>query len=391
VKTSAAHVRGRVVIVDRTGRVLADSEPGGVGADYSTRPEIAGALRGRIVQEERDSDTLGQRTLATAVPVVRGGRPNGAVRVTQSVDAMHRAVRASTIGLVLVGGIVLALGLAAGALLAASVTRPLRRLAAAARRAGEGDLAVRVPEEEGSREQRDLGRAFNEMTGRVQTMIDAQRDFVADASHQLRTPLTGLRLRLEEAAATASGPARAQVDGALVEVDRLAGVVTELLALSEAGLARAPDSATGLLDAARRAAERWSGHGATVVVRGEDGGPVRCVPDDVDRILDVLVENAIDYGPGGQRIALAVSPGRLQVADEGPGLAAGEEEAVFNRFRRGSAGRASRRGTGLGLAIARELAGRWDGAVTLENGPTGAVATVTLPLVGAVAAAAAGG
>ena len=81
----------------------------------------------------------------------------------------------------------------------------------------------------------------------------------------------------------------------------------------------------------------------------------------------------------------------MQVTDEGPGLAAGEEDAVFNRFHRGSAGRASRRGTGLGLAIARELAGRWDGTVTLENGPAGAVATVTLPLAGAPRPLAAGG
>ena len=85
---------------------------------------------------------------------------------------------------------------------------------------------------EGSLEQREVGQAFNEMTARVQRMVDAQRDFVADASHQLRTPLTGLRLRLEEAAATGS---REQIDGALDEVDRLSGVVTELLVLSEAG------------------------------------------------------------------------------------------------------------------------------------------------------------
>ena len=111
---------------------------------------------------------------------------------------------------------------------------------------------------EGSREQREVGAAFNEMTGRVQRMVDAQRDFVADASHQLRTPLTGLRLRLEEAAATADGPALEQIEGGLAEVDRLSGVVTELLILCEAGTARPPDAATDLLAGARRAVERWS-------------------------------------------------------------------------------------------------------------------------------------
>jgi signal transduction histidine kinase len=310
---------------------------------------------------------------------VRDGRRDGAVRITQSSSAVGRAVRSATIGLVLVGLIVLALGLAAGALLAASVARPLRRLAAAARRAGEGDLSVRVPVE-GSREQREVGDAFNEMTGRVQRMVDAQRDFVADASHQLRTPLTGLRLRLEEASATATGPALEQVDGALEEVDRLSGVVTELLVLSEAGAARPPDAECVLLAAARRAGSRWSGHDAEFAVAGSPS-LVRATPADVDRVRDAVVENAIDYGVAGQTIMLAVAPGRLSVTDQGPGLAAGEEETVFARFHRGTVGRASRRrGTGLGLPIARELASRWHGTVTLANAPSGgAVATITLP------------
>ena len=115
--------------------IVADSEPGGVGADYSTRAEIATALRGDPSQVTRDSETLKQRILATAVPIVRDGENDGAVRVTQSVDAVGDAVRSAAIGLVLVGLIVLALGLAAGGFLAASITRPLRRLAFAARRA----------------------------------------------------------------------------------------------------------------------------------------------------------------------------------------------------------------------------------------------------------------
>jgi signal transduction histidine kinase len=378
VASAAREVRGRVVIVDRLGKVIADSSPGSIGADFSSRSEIARALRGQTVREQRDSSTLGTRILATAVPVVRNGRADGAVRITQSVDAVGRALRSATLGLVLVGLIVLALGLAAGALLAASVVRPLRRLASAARRAGEGDLSVRVPVE-GSSEQREVGAAFNEMTGRVQRMVDAQRDFVADASHQLRTPLTGLRLRLEEAAATADGPALEQIEGGLAEVDRLSGVVTELLILSEAGTARPPDAATDLLAGARRAVERFAG--ADVVVSGESS-VVRCTVQDLDRILDVLIENAIDYGPPGQRITLHGSPGRLEVIDEGPGLAPGEEETIFARFHRGTVGRASRRkGTGLGLPIARELASRWRGTVTLANGAGGgATATILLPL-----------
>ena len=109
---------------------------------------------------------------------------------------------------------------------------------------------------------------------------------------------------------------------------------------------------------------------------------VRCTVEDLDRILDVLIENAIDYGPPGQRITLHGSPGRLEVIDQGPGLAPGEEETIFARFHRGTVGRASRRkGTGLGLPIARELASRWHGTVTLANGASGgATATIVLPM-----------
>ena len=368
------------MIVDQQGRVVADSSPGSIGEDFSNRAEIAAALNADIAQDQRRSETLDQEILATAVPIVRDGERAGAVRITQRVDAVSRAVWQATIGLVLVGLIVLALGLAAGALLAGTIAKPLRRLAAATRRAGEGDLSVRVPIE-GSREQREVGGAFNEMTARVQRMVDAQRDFVADASHQLRTPLTGLRLRLEEAAATAEGPAAEQVEGALEEVDRLSGVVTELLVLSEAGAARPPDAATDLHGAARRACERYSSHDVELSVSGASS-LVHSTPADVDRILDVLIENAIDYGPAGQSIRLVVGPGRVEVIDQGPGLAPGEEETIFARFHRGTVGRASRRrGTGLGLPIARELAARWDGTVTLANVPGGgAVGTLTLPV-----------
>ena len=259
VASAAREVRGRVVIVDRRGVVVADSSPGSVGADFSSRTEIARALRGDTVREQRDSSTLGTRILATAVPVVRNGRARrgGADHPERRRRRARAAVGDARVG---AGRPDRAdrSGWPRARVLAASVVRPLRRLAGAARRAGEGDLSVRVPVE-GSSEQREVGAAFNEMTGRVQRMVDAQRDFVADASHQLRTPLTGLRLRLEEAAATADGPALEQIEGGLAEVDRLSGVVTELLILSEAGAARPPDAATDLLAGARRAVDALRG------------------------------------------------------------------------------------------------------------------------------------
>lgn len=209
-RTAAGSVRGRILIVDAGGAVLVDSAgPAQVGTSYESRPEIAAALAGRPVQVERSSRTLGQQILATAVPIIRNGRPIGAVRVTQSVPAVHDAVRRAELGLAVIGVIVLALGLIAALVIAAQVARPLRRLEQVARRVAQGDLSARA-EIEGSREQRSLSGSFNEMTARIAKLLRAQHEFVADASHQLRTPLTGLRLRL----ANEPLPCRRGCDGA---------------------------------------------------------------------------------------------------------------------------------------------------------------------------------
>jgi signal transduction histidine kinase len=382
--TASASVRGRVVIVDRRGILLADSAgTGAIGRSYAARPEIAVALTGRRYQHTRHSDTLGEDLLATATPITSARRVAGAVRVTQSVAAVHRAVRRSIFGLVLIAAVVLLLGLAAGWLIARQLARPLRRLEATAGEIAHGDLDRRAPVE-GTVEQRSLARSFNEMTGRLSTALRAQREFVADASHQLRTPLTGLRLRLEEAevATRRDAGAREQVESAIGEVDRLSHIVDELLLLSSAGVPDAPEEDVDLARAARSACDRWqstaSAHGIRLTVSTPSScEAVRAARADVDRALDVLVENAINYSPTGSAVEILGSSRRLEVMDQGPGLAPGEEEQVFDRFHRGHVGRAGTTGTGLGLAIASELMGRWGARVSLANRPEGgAIATI---------------
>ena len=381
--TSARTVRGRVLIVDERGNLIADSAGARFGRAYGTRPEIASALRGRPAQLERSSETLDENLLATAVPIIAGGQPVGAVRVTQSTEAVDRAVHRQWLGLALIGALVVLLGLAAGWVLAGQVARPVRRLDDAARAVAEGDLSVRA-EVEGSAEQQSLARTFNEMTERIGRLLASQREFVADASHQLRTPLAGLRLRIEAAAAeTESAGAREELRAAEQEVDRLAQMVAELLELSRAGERELPGDELGLTEAAQRTAERWEAtaadRGQRVVAAGE-GATAFCARADLERILDALVENALHYSPAGTTVTVVAHGSGIDVLDEGPGVAADEAEAVFERFHRGTAGRRGPGGTGLGLPIARELARRWGGEVTIAPRESrGSVARLKLP------------
>lgn len=384
VRTAAHAVRGRVIVVDSRGFVVGDSSGSAAGARYSGRPEVAAALSGRNVQRTRESSTLGEELLATAAPVLVQGRPAGAVRITQSVAAVGRAVDRSIAGIALLAGLVLLLGLVAGALIARQVARPLGRLEEAAEEIAGGDLSVRA-DVEGTREQRALARSFNAMTERLGRMLEGQREFVADASHQLRTPLTGLRLRLEEArveAATDGG--RRELDGAIGEVDRLSRIVAELLVLSRAGERDAPAEEVSLAETAERAAERWR-HAAqareiALTASSSRSGSAVCSREALDRAVDALVENAIAYSPSGTTVEVVAAAGNLSVLDRGPGLGEDEQELVLRRFHRGSAGRQGPAGTGLGLAIAQELASEWGGRVSIANREGGgACAQIALP------------
>lgn len=385
---AAADLGGRAIVVGPRGRLIADSAGRGLAASfYGSRPEVRDALSGRPAQGTRRSDTLRKELLVTAVPVLRGTRTVGAVRVTQSVDSVRSEVRGDVLALVGVGVAALLLGLGVAWLLAGSLTRPLRALADGARRVAGGDLEARVAPE-GSSEQREVARAFNDMTARLGRMLRAQRDFVANASHQLRTPLTGLRLRLESAELKTSDPDVARdLAAAGRETERLAQLLGQLLSL-----ARDAESDDGeqlrLADVARAARERWRGpaesSGHRLRLHGDQATEVRGSPADIAAMLDNLIENALNYSPPDTTVSLEWERRGdrvvITVSDEGPGIEPSEADQVFERFYRGARSEGTE-GSGLGLAVVEALARRWGGRVTLGNRPGGgAHAEILLPL-----------
>jgi signal transduction histidine kinase len=389
VASAAEDLGGRVIVVDDRGRLIADSAGEGLDDEpYGDRPEIRAALAGETSQGRRHSATLGMDLLYTAVPVLVEGEAEGAVRVTQSLEAMHDRIRRDVLGLVAIGGLTIFLGLAFAAVLAGSLSQPLRALARAARRVGGGELDTRA-EVAGPSEQREVAHAFNEMATRLEHAFAAQREFVANASHQLRTPLTGLRLRLEAASLrTDDAELAEELDAAQGELDRLARLLSGLLTLAREETRPAGIGSVDLEGCVDAAVERWRPQadirGQRLLAAGSGAVAAAASPEDVAIVLDNLLENALAYSPPGSEVQLRWgrdgSDAWITVIDEGPGLEPGEEERVFERFARGSSSRSRPHGTGLGLAIVAALARRWGGIATIGNRPEGgAVAEVRLP------------
>ena len=370
---AADQVGGRVVVVDEDGELQADSD-GAVPVDTPFvgpgRPELRSALAGIPTSEIRFSEDLGQDIIATAAPVLDEGRVVGAVRITKSVQQVSDNVRRITLGLLAIGLAGLAAGLVLAFGLAGSLSKPLRRLAASARRLGEGDLSARAEGVGGADEIEELGHSFDEMADRLERTVQAQREFVANASHQLRTPLTGMKLRLESAIADApSEELRHQLEAADREVDRLAEIVDRLLVMAREVEEGAP-TRVDLAEVVARAVDRWDERAkrldSTLLARG-DGGIAQANPADVDQILDTMLDNAISYAPGTVTVETGSNDGRvfLAVQDQGPGIPAQELARVTERFYRGQG--APSGGTGLGLAIARQLAEKWGGTLSVDS------------------------
>ena len=381
-----------VLIVSGEGAVeMASDATIVVGTSFLNRPEIASALLGNSTVGVRRSETLNADLVYAAVPVLTSDSVIGAVRLTYPKSVVDARVASRLKGILLVAIISLLMAFVAALIIASSAVRPLQRLKERADNIADGDLSARA-EVEGPPEIKELAESFNEMAARVEKMLAEQRGFAADASHQLRTPLTALRLRIEQAQISAAQPdVRVEVlnedlEAAAGEIERLQRLVEQLLALARTekkNVLVAVDVAAvvqGRLEMWNSLAEERN---VTLQFAVPEKISVKVVDGSLEQILDNYIDNALDYAPEHSSISLQVEVSerevKLSLADEGPGMSEEARQHAFDRFWRGSESQNRPGGSGLGLSIVAQLAAASGGTVALsQNTPTGLVASVSL-------------
>ncbi|MDT0574227.1 ATP-binding protein [Streptomyces sp. DSM 3412] len=360
--------------------------------DRLRRPTSDPALAKALEQGEETidwgSDFIWGDNLVVTVPAFErspDGRTQtdevvGAVRIKFSTD--HLTDRLWQIWGFRAGLAVLVLLAAAGigVFAARRLTAPLRQLNEMASKMSDGDLTARSPVT-GPQETQTLARTLNQAGERLDTLIASQRIFVADASHQLRTPLTALRLSLDNIADGVDDEfVREDVEQATAEVVRMSRLVNGLLVLARAEAKVTAAEPLSLRDVIQERLDVWrpaaDERGVTITLRGSaDGRPlVLASPGHLDQVLDNVLSNALEVSPDGATITVSVETRGeevvLSVLDEGPGMSDAEKSRAFDRFWRGQ-GLTGKSGSGLGLAVVKQLVTDDNGTVALKDAPGG--------------------
>jgi signal transduction histidine kinase len=294
-----------------------------------------------------------------------------AVAVTVAVVSL--GVKAGA-PLLLLGALAGALALAMVQFLAHGMTSPLRQMSIAARAMARGDYDRRVTAT--SRDEvGELARAFNRMAADLAEVDRMRRDLVANVSHELRTPIAALQTVLENILDGVQSPTAETLETMLAQVQRLAGLVTQLLDLSrlESGAAPLQMKAFSLRPLLDQTVREATLHERNVSVAIEMASDLMAVadPERLHQVLANLVENAIRHSPEGGAVTLRALVARdrivIEVADQGPGIPARERARIFERFYRSDASRAAADGFGLGLAIARWIVDLHGGEIRVED------------------------
>ncbi len=356
---------------------------------------MAEAKRGDVGYATHRWEGASFRTLVYPLRLVGAAHSEHFLQVTAPLEPLRATVWRIALFTLLLGLAGTAAAFAGAWLFAGVATRPAQEIAAQAEAIEAGTLSARITAHAEVTEYRRLVGVLNAMLGRLERAFQAQRRFVADASHELRSPLTVLKGDIDVALRRERTPEeyRAALESGREEVDRMTALADNLLTLAraDAGLSadqlRPVDLATVAARAVERAGRAATEAGVTVAIEAA-AAPTRGDGPLLERAIGNLVENAITYSPRGTRISVRCaahdSAAIAEVEDTGPGIDAEHAAHIFDRFYRGDAARTRGSGAGLGLPIARAIAEAHGGTLELARAGPGALFRLTLPAAGRV-------
>ncbi|MFF7443039.1 sensor histidine kinase [Streptomyces sp. NPDC008122] len=376
---AAARAGDCAAVYDASGRLVA-STPCKAAEGEEAEELVEAVLTGH---EPEPPENEGR--LLAAEPAGEVRRPAGAVVLARSAGPLDARIAAIWGWSAAIGVAGLTASAVLSVRLARWVGRPLSTLDASARRLGEGALGERAEVGAGPPEVRRLAATFNTMAARTEALVHGHRAVIADVSHQLRTPLAALRLRLDVLATGAEGDTAVELAAAQEEIARLSRMVDGLLAVARAEQTTPRPTAVRVGEVVDERVAAWSPvaeeRGVRLAVVREGTAPTAALGEGhLEQVLDNLIANAVEASDSGGSITLGHGTirGRIRVSvrDDGPGMTDEAKAVAFRRF-----GNPEARGTGLGLAVVHRLVTANGGTARLEDTPGGGLTVVLdLPL-----------
>ena len=393
---AASELDGRILLLTPDGKVQLDTFARLEGTRIELH-EVSAVLTGSDSHAYAIypvADVPGEHAAICAVRMVHQGQTIGALVLSTPVTELRDAILSTEGQLLTVFAVVAGAALIAALVFSFTLTRPVKALTSTIRRMGKGDLSARA-DIRASGELKELADSYNAMAEKIENFDRSRSQFVSNASHELKTPLTAMKLLLECLIDQPEMPDEMKLEfmqDMNHEIDRLSGIITDLLTLTQMD---SKDDALHLSDVDLTALTQETLHtlapvadkaGLSIVPAIAPGVRITADATKLGSVIYNLTDNAIKYTPeGGEvRVTLAVKGKNaiLTVSDTGIGIPPEEQKHIFDRFYRVDKARSrATGGTGLGLSIVRQMVQLHGGAITLTSTPEeGSTFTVTLPL-----------
>ena len=374
----------RGVVTNTSYTVLYDnnSEADMIGKVFM-RDVLKRAVDGEQAESMFDSDS--GKTVTVSVPVESGGVVIGGVYLAENVSSISETVRTIQTSLIIFSSLIILIMIMLSIFISYIITQPMAEFIEIAHAISKGDFSKRAAAG-GTSEMAQMGMALNYMCDELNALDEKRRNFVSDVSHELKTPMAGIKLlcdSLVEAEDPGMDTVREFLGDMSEEIDRLTRLINRLLTLSrldaDTGLNTMDTDITMLVGAVVRSLRQMAAEKSVNIGLDISTGSERNIVIDYDKIYEAvynIADNAIKYTPDGGRVQIRIGRGSgmciIEIEDNGPGIPDSEKQRVFDRFYRLDDSRArDTGGTGLGLAIAKEAVMLHKGSIDVLDAPEG--------------------